>query len=124
MFMLRAALLLCLAAALQAQTPRLGRALTPDEVRKLDITVAPDGAGLPPGSGSVSAGAAIFAQKCQACHGDQGAGKPQRPAHRRRRFARVGQSREDSRQLLAQRHYDFRLRPPRYADHRSAVAHQ
>ena len=77
MFMLRAALLLCLAGALQAQTPRLGRALTPDEVRKLDITVAPDGAGLPPGSGSVSAGAATFAQKCQACHGVQGAGKPQ-----------------------------------------------
>jgi S-disulfanyl-L-cysteine oxidoreductase SoxD len=77
MFMFRAALLLCLAAALQAQTPGLGRALTPEEVRKLDITIAPDGAGLPPGSGSVSAGAAIFAQKCQGCHGAQGAGKPQ-----------------------------------------------
>ena len=77
MFMFRAALLLGLAAALQAQSPGLGRALTPEEVRKLDITIAPDGAGLPPGSGSVSAGAAIFAQKCQGCHGAQGAGKPQ-----------------------------------------------
>src|SRR6202790_4612258 len=77
MFTFRAVLLVSLAAALQAQTPGLGRALTPDEVRKLDITVAPDGAGLPPGSGSVSAGAAIFAQKCQGCHGAQGAGKPQ-----------------------------------------------
>jgi len=60
-----------------ADTPKLGRELTPDEVRKVDITVAPDGSGLPPGSGSVSAGAAIYAQKCQGCHGADGAGKPQ-----------------------------------------------
>ena len=59
------------------QRPSLGRELTPDDVKKLDITVAPDGAGLPPGSGSVSAGAAIFMQKCQGCHGAQGSGKPQ-----------------------------------------------
>jgi mono/diheme cytochrome c family protein len=59
------------------QRPNLGRELTPDEVKKLDITVAPDGAGLPAGSGSVSAGAAIFTQKCQGCHGAQGSGKPQ-----------------------------------------------
>jgi S-disulfanyl-L-cysteine oxidoreductase SoxD len=77
MFTFRTALLVCMGAALQAQTPGLGRALTPDEVRKLDITVAPNGAGLPPGSGSVSAGATVFAQKCQGCHGAQGAGKPQ-----------------------------------------------
>jgi cytochrome c len=49
----------------------------PDEVRKVDITVAPDGSGLPPGSGSVAAGAAIYAQKCQSCHGADGSGKPQ-----------------------------------------------
>jgi mono/diheme cytochrome c family protein len=60
-----------------ADSPKLGRELTPDEVRKLDITVAPDGAGLPPGSGSVAAGAAVYAQKCQGCHGADGAGKPQ-----------------------------------------------
>ena len=77
MFTFRAVLLVSLAAALQAQTPGLGRALTADEVRKLDITVAPSGAGLPAGSGSVSAGAALFTQKCQGCHGAQGAGKPQ-----------------------------------------------
>jgi cytochrome c len=57
--------------------PKLGRELTPDEVRKVDITVGPDGSGLPPGSGSVAAGAAIYAQKCQSCHGADGAGKPQ-----------------------------------------------
>lgn len=58
------------------QQPNLGRVMTPEEVRKADITVTPDGAGLPAGSGSVSAGAAVYAQKCQGCHGPQGAGKP------------------------------------------------
>ena len=61
----------------QASHPNLGRALTPEEIRKLDITVAPDGAGLPPGSGSVSAGAKVYAEKCQSCHGPQGQGGPQ-----------------------------------------------
>ena len=37
-----------------AQGPNLGRPVTPEEIRKIDITVAPDGRGLPPGSGSVS----------------------------------------------------------------------
>ena len=60
-----------------AQSSNLGRPLTPEEIRKIDITVAPDGKGLPPGSGSVSAGAAVYAKSCQYCHGAQGAGKPQ-----------------------------------------------
>jgi hypothetical protein len=60
-----------------AQSPNLGRPLTPEEIRKVDITVAPDGRGLPSGSGSVSAGAAVYAKYCQACHGEKGAGKPQ-----------------------------------------------
>jgi S-disulfanyl-L-cysteine oxidoreductase SoxD len=60
-----------------AQGPNLGRPLTPDEIRKIDITVAPDGRGLPSGSGSVSAGAAVYAKSCQSCHGAKGAGKPQ-----------------------------------------------
>jgi len=60
-----------------AQSPNLGRLLTPEEIRKIDITVSPDGKGLPPGSGSVSAGAAVYAKSCQSCHGEKGAGKPQ-----------------------------------------------
>src|SRR5580704_14916354 len=59
-----------------AQGPNLGRPLTPEEVRKIDITVKPDGRGLPPGSGSVSAGAAVYTNNCQTCHGSQGSGKP------------------------------------------------
>lgn len=64
-------------AVCRAQSPNLGRQLTPEEIRKIDITVSPDGRGLPPGSGSVSAGAAVYAKDCQVCHGEKGAGKPQ-----------------------------------------------
>jgi len=67
--------LLCI--HLAAQQPNLGRPLTSEEIQKIDITIATDGAGLPPGSGSVQAGAAAYAQKCQVCHGPEGSGKPQ-----------------------------------------------
>jgi S-disulfanyl-L-cysteine oxidoreductase SoxD len=60
-----------------AQSPNLGRPLTPEEIKKVDITVVPDGRGLPEGSGSVSLGAAVYAKYCQSCHGEKGAGKPQ-----------------------------------------------
>jgi S-disulfanyl-L-cysteine oxidoreductase SoxD len=56
--------------------PNLGRPLAPDEIRQLDITVTPDGRGLPEGSGSVEQGAKIYAEKCQVCHGPQGKGGP------------------------------------------------
>ena len=61
----------------EAQKPKLGRPLTPEEVKKVDITVLPDGRGLPSGSGSVPAGEAVYAEKCEVCHGPQGKGGPQ-----------------------------------------------
>lgn len=61
----------------RAQGPGLGRPVSEDEIKKVDITVMPDGRGLPPGSGSVAAGAAVYAKNCQSCHGEKGAGKPQ-----------------------------------------------
>ena len=54
----------------------LGRAVTADEIKAWDISIPPSGAGLPPGSGSVKQGAAVYAAKCEACHGANGAGKP------------------------------------------------
>ncbi|PYM17299.1 MAG: cytochrome C [Candidatus Rokuibacteriota bacterium] len=56
--------------------PNLGRAATPAEVAGWDISIAPDGTGLPPGSGTPSRGAAVYEQKCQSCHGAKGAGQP------------------------------------------------
>jgi S-disulfanyl-L-cysteine oxidoreductase SoxD len=58
------------------ETPNLGRQATPAEVAGWDISIPPDGTGLPPGSGTPEQGAVIYAQKCQACHGEKGAGKP------------------------------------------------
>lgn len=53
---------------------QIGRAPTREEVIALDIDVMPDGTGLPPGSGTVMAGAAVYAAKCRACHGPEGEG--------------------------------------------------
>jgi S-disulfanyl-L-cysteine oxidoreductase SoxD len=52
----------------------LGRAATPDEIAAIDIDVMPDGAGLPPGEGTVAAGAPLYAARCAQCHGPEGEG--------------------------------------------------
>jgi S-disulfanyl-L-cysteine oxidoreductase SoxD len=59
-----------------AEGPRLGREATPAEIAGWDISIPPDGSGLPPGSGTAAAGAAVYAMKCLACHGQGGAGQP------------------------------------------------
>lgn len=76
-FLLPLAAIFFAPAVFSAQGPNLGRPLTAEEVKKIDLTVTPDGRGLPLGSGSVSAGAAIYARSCQGCHGENGSGKPQ-----------------------------------------------
>jgi len=58
------------------ETPNLGRAATPAEVAGWDISIAPDGRGLPSGSGTSAEGALVYAQKCQACHGEKGVNGP------------------------------------------------
>lgn len=57
-------------AALLAQTP-----VTPEDIRKLDITVFPDGKGLPAGKGTAQAGASIYKDKCAECHNEKGEGR-------------------------------------------------
>jgi cytochrome c len=75
-------LTLAIAATLAAGVVRagesydIGRAATPQEIAGWDIDVSPSGAGLPPGRGDVRQGEAIFADKCAACHGAHGGGKP------------------------------------------------
>jgi len=59
-----------------AQTPKLGKPISEAEIAAWDIHVAPDGTGLPPGSGTPAQGAKIFAEKCVVCHGPEGKGKP------------------------------------------------
>jgi S-disulfanyl-L-cysteine oxidoreductase SoxD len=64
------------ARATTVETPNLGRPATAAQIAGWDISVGPDGAGLPPGSGTAAKGAAVYEQKCQACHGATGAGQP------------------------------------------------
>jgi mono/diheme cytochrome c family protein len=59
-----------------AQTPQLGQPIAPADIAPWDISIAPDGTGLPPGRGTATQGEAIYAAKCQACHGEKGTGKP------------------------------------------------
>src|SRR5512145_888178 len=58
------------------ETPKLGRPATPAEIAGWDISVPPDGTGLPSGNGTPEQGAVVYTQKCQSCHGEKGAGKP------------------------------------------------
>jgi cytochrome c len=64
-----------LIAAAQAEAPAggtrfgLGRAALPEEVAAWDLDVAPDGAGLPEGSGDALTGEPLFEEACAACHG-------------------------------------------------------
>ena len=60
----------------QDKSPNLGREATQAEIAAWDISIGPDGAGLPAGSGTARAGAAVFAEKCAVCHGDKGQGTP------------------------------------------------
>jgi cytochrome c len=65
-----------LAFAAEIAPPKFGRPASPDELTKADISIPPDGKGLPSGSGSVAQGAQVFAAKCAACHGANAEGTP------------------------------------------------
>jgi cytochrome c len=56
--------------------PNLGVPATPEQVAGWDVSIGPDGAGLPPGSGTAVAGKGVYEAKCLACHGAAGAGRP------------------------------------------------
>lgn len=73
---LAAALLIAGCATTQEPKARygIGAAASVAEIHGWDIDVAPDGAGLPAGSGSVAQGRTLFGAKCAACHGAGGEG--------------------------------------------------
>lgn len=59
----------------QAQKYKLGHVPPKELLAAWDIDVRPDGAGLPPGKGSVKQGQQVYMSNCAACHGDNGEGK-------------------------------------------------
>jgi S-disulfanyl-L-cysteine oxidoreductase SoxD len=71
-----AAIITASGVAYAAEPYGFGRPPTPQEIAGWDIDISPNGAGLPPGSGDVRQGEAIFAEKCASCHGPRGEGKP------------------------------------------------
>jgi S-disulfanyl-L-cysteine oxidoreductase SoxD len=79
---MRKSLLLGVALAFTAGTaiagdgPGLGQPVTEADLANWDISIGPDGVGLPPGSGTPAQGAVIYAQKCEMCHGKEGKGGP------------------------------------------------
>jgi S-disulfanyl-L-cysteine oxidoreductase SoxD len=72
---LAAALLLATTAGVSwGETPHLGKPIDEAAIANWDISILPDGTGLPKGGGTPAQGAPIFAEKCSACHGDNGKG--------------------------------------------------
>src|SRR5579871_6499257 len=67
MLMLKLAAVLALGA--------VGRAPTPQEIQDWDISIAPDGTGLPAGSGTAAVGKEIYSNRCARCHGEKGEGR-------------------------------------------------
>lgn len=57
-----------------------GRIASPEEIAGWNIDVrGDDGAGLPPGSGTVARGTEVFAEHCAVCHGTFGEGEGRFP---------------------------------------------
>lgn len=68
------AALVCATMPARAEGPNLGQPISEADIKAWDISILPDGTGLPPGSGTPAQGAEIFAQRCAACHGDNAKG--------------------------------------------------
>jgi mono/diheme cytochrome c family protein len=59
--------------AFAADSPGLGKPIAEADIKPWNVTILPDGTGLPPGSGTAADGAKLFDSKgCSLCHG-QGA---------------------------------------------------
>jgi len=57
------------------QQARIGKPASEDKIKAMDVTVFPDGRGLPAGSGTAAKGKDIFKEKCAVCHNDQAQGR-------------------------------------------------
>ena len=69
-----AGFVLAFGAVAVAESPKLGKPISPKDFAAWDINILPDGSNLPRGSGKAADGAKIFAEQCALCHGDKGQG--------------------------------------------------
>jgi S-disulfanyl-L-cysteine oxidoreductase SoxD len=65
---------LAFASGAAAETPNLGQSVTEADLALWDITIGPDGVGLPQGSGTAVQGKTVYEQKCELCHGKEASG--------------------------------------------------
>jgi S-disulfanyl-L-cysteine oxidoreductase SoxD len=72
--LLASAMLVAAPAIGQAQSPRynVGTPLSQEEIKSFDFMIGPQGQELPAGHGTAKEGAAIFANRCEVCHGQNG----------------------------------------------------
>ncbi|WP_299508456.1 cytochrome c [uncultured Roseobacter sp.] len=63
-------LLILMTAVFPADAQQLGDPISESDIAPWDISISPDGRGLPSGTGTAVEGAAIYAEKCSACHGE------------------------------------------------------
>ena len=54
--------------------PYLGQPASSEDIAHWDISVMPDGEGLPAGEGNVKAGKRLYEKLCASCHGPEGIG--------------------------------------------------
>lgn len=62
------------AAAAEKPVPHLGKPMTADDVAKWNLSIYPDGRGLPEGKGTAAEGEAVYTAHCESCHGEKGRG--------------------------------------------------
>jgi cytochrome c len=70
---------LSVAAPALAQAPQFGSPIAPADIAPWDISIGPDGQGLPAGRGTPAQGEQVYVAKCQGCHGEKGTGGPSDP---------------------------------------------
>lgn len=58
----------------ERKAPKLGKPMTVEDAATWDLSVFPDGKGLPAGKGNAAEGKTIFENQCASCHGDGGRG--------------------------------------------------
>jgi cytochrome c len=61
-------------AAEAPKAPHLGTAMSKEDIAKWNVTIFPDGRGLPAGRGTAKEGRGIYVEKCAGCHGENGEG--------------------------------------------------